>query len=304
MADDTEASRSIVLLVDDSPESLGQLIEALEGAGLTTLVARDGVSALSILERITPDLVLLDAIMPGLDGFATCARIKQRPELATTPVIFMTGLSDSAHVLAGLNAGGVDYVTKPINHEELIARIAVHVANARMIATARQALDASGRGVVAFRNDATLSWASPRALELLGASPKSLDDAARAALLTWLAQAAVQPVSRSPDLSLPVGPGGTDLRLVLLGRSSAGEVLARVSSNAPVADTISRALGLSLREAEVLIWLAHGKANKDIAAILELSPRTITKHVEQIFTKMGVENRTAAAVLALRYMAQ
>lgn len=302
MADDTKGTRSIVLLVDDSPENLGQLIEALEGAGLTTLVARDGESALSILGRITPDLVLLDAIMPGLDGFATCARIKQRPELATTPVIFMTGLSDSAHVLAGLNAGGVDYVTKPINHEELIARIAVHVANARMIATARQALDASGHGVVAFRNDGALSWASPHALALLDAGHGVLDDASRTALLNWLAQAAVQPVSRSSDLTLPAGPNGNGLRLVLLGRSGFGEVLARVSSNAPVADTVSRALGLSLREAEVLTWLARGKANKDIAAILQVSPRTITKHVEQIFTKMGVENRTAAAALALRYM--
>lgn len=302
VADDQPASRSIVLLVDDSPESLGQLIEALEGAGLTTLVARDGESALSILSRITPDLVLLDAIMPGLDGFATCNRIKQRPELATTPVVFMTGLSDSAHVLAGLSAGGVDYVTKPINHDELIARIAVHVANARMIATARQALDASGYGVVAFRRDGTVSWASPRAIDLLGATADVLDEPDRAALLDWLAQSTVRPVSRSPDLTLKAGTDANDLRLVLLGRSGFGEILARVTSNAPVTATLSKELGISLREAEVLTWLARGKSNKDIAAILQLSPRTITKHVEQIFTKMGVENRTAAAALALRYM--
>lgn len=302
MADEQPTSRNIVLLVDDSPESLGQLIEALESAGFTTLVARDGQSALSILGRITPDLVLLDAIMPGLDGFDTCSRIKQRPELTTTPVIFMTGLSDSAHVLAGLKAGGVDYVTKPINHDELIARIAVHVANARMIATARQALDAAGYGVVAFRKDATVSWASPRAIDLLGATAEALDEPDRGALVNWLAQCAVQAVSRSPDLTLKAGTTGQDLRLVLLGRSGFGEILARVSSNTPVTATLSKELGLSMREAEVLTWLARGKANKDIAAILHLSPRTITKHVEQIFTKMGVENRTAAAALALRHM--
>lgn len=303
MTDDGRTSRNIVLLVDDSPESLGQLIEALEGAGLTTLIARDGESALHILSRITPDLVLLDAIMPGLDGFATCARIKQRPELATTPVIFMTGLSDSAHVLAGLSAGGVDYVTKPLNHEELIARIAVHVANARMIAAARQALDTAGYGVVAFRQDGSLSWASPRATQLL-AAPNSLDESDRAALLNWLAQSAVQPLSRSPDLTLKTGVDGQELRLILLGRSGFGELLARVSSNVPMTASLSKELGLSLREAEVLTWLARGKANKDIAAILQLSPRTVTKHVEQIFTKMGVENRTAAAALALRYISR
>jgi DNA-binding NarL/FixJ family response regulator len=84
----------------------------------------------------------------------------------------------------------------------------------------------------------------------------------------WIANCAVQPVSRSPDLELTAEHGDAGLRLILLGRSGFGEILARVSTNAPAARLLSRKLGLSLREAEILTWLARGKANKDIAAIL------------------------------------
>ncbi len=91
------------------------LVEALESAALTVLVARDGLSAISLLDRVKPDLILMDAIMPGIDGFETCRRIKKISDMSLTPVIFMTGLSDWEHVIAGLEAGGVDYVTKPID---------------------------------------------------------------------------------------------------------------------------------------------------------------------------------------------
>src|SRR5450631_1984074 len=115
--------RDIVLVVDDSPEALGFLTSALEQANITALVAIDGATALDLLKNITPDLVLLDAIMPGLDGFEICRRLKANKATAHLPVIFMTGLSETQHVIEGLNAGGVDYVTKPIVIEELLARI-------------------------------------------------------------------------------------------------------------------------------------------------------------------------------------
>src|SRR3546814_4731691 len=83
--------------------------------------------------------------MPPPDGFETCRRIKANPLLGAIPVMFMTGLSDTAHVVEGLRAGGVDYVTKPIMLDELIARIHVHIANARMMRSAQAALDVTGR---------------------------------------------------------------------------------------------------------------------------------------------------------------
>lgn len=120
-----ERENDIVLLVDDSPESLGFLTTALEDAGLTVLVARSGEMALGIAERITPDVVLMDAVMPGLDGFETSRRLKTNPAIAHIPIIFMTGLTETEHIVHALDSGGVDYLSKPINVDELRARIRV-----------------------------------------------------------------------------------------------------------------------------------------------------------------------------------
>lgn len=293
-----EDAGGVVLVVDDTPETLSLVIEALEGAGLATLVARDGAAALRLLDRVAPDVILLDAVMPGIDGFETCRRIKARPDQATTPVVFMTGLSDSADIVAGLQAGGVDYLTKPIRPDELIARIAVHVANARMIAQARTALDSGGRGVAAFRADGGLVWASPRARDLLGAEPTVT---LAPALAPWLRDASAAPLSSGSEITL-AGLDGRPVRLSMIGRSEGEGVLVGVApgSDEPPSVVLSRELGLTAREGQVLEWLSRGKSNRDIAAILGLSPRTVTKHVEQIFQKLGVENRTSAATIALK----
>ncbi len=126
--------RSIVLIVDDFPDTLRMLTDAIEEAGMTVLVALDGEQALSLIERITPDVILMDAVMPGLDGFEICRQIKQRSSFGHVPVIFMTGLSETEDIIKGLDAGGVDYVTKPISPDELLARIRVHLTNARDLA--------------------------------------------------------------------------------------------------------------------------------------------------------------------------
>ncbi len=129
MADSTR--RDTILVVDDTPETLGLLTDTLDHAGFTVLIATDGQSALELLDQITPDLVLMDAVMPGMSGFESCRRMKQEKMLSNLPVIFLTGLSESSHVVEGLASGGVDYVTKPIVVDELLARIRVHLTNAR-----------------------------------------------------------------------------------------------------------------------------------------------------------------------------
>src|SRR5246127_5703582 len=108
-------TRNIVLVVDDSPETLRLLTDAIEDAGMTVLVAREGEHALSIVEKVLPDVILMDALMPGMDGFETCRRLKHNSTLAHVPVIFMTGLTETQDIVNGLEAGGVDYVTKPID---------------------------------------------------------------------------------------------------------------------------------------------------------------------------------------------
>ena len=94
-------TRDIVLVVDDLPDTLRMLTDAIEEAGMTVLVAREGEYALSIVEHVLPDIILMDAVMPGMDGFETCRRLKENKALAHVPVIFMTGLSDTEHIVQG-----------------------------------------------------------------------------------------------------------------------------------------------------------------------------------------------------------
>lgn len=164
-------ARDIVLLVDDSPEALGFLTEALEQSGFSVLIATSGNAALNIADRITPDIILLDAVMPGMDGFDTCTRLKANASVAQVPVVFMTGLTETEHVVRALEAGGVDYLTKPINIDELRARIRVHLSNARSAQSARVALDAAGRHLLAVRGDGTVRWSTPQATRLVNAAP-------------------------------------------------------------------------------------------------------------------------------------
>src|SRR5215510_215624 len=162
--------RDVALVVDDSPETLRLLTDALDGAGMTVMVALDGAAAMRIVDQITPDIILLDAVMPGMDGFETCRRLKREAGLSNVPVIFMTGLAETEHIVRGLDAGGVDYVTKPIAIEEILARIRVHLANARMTQSARAALDVSGRYLLAVNRQGRLMWATPQAQKLLADS--------------------------------------------------------------------------------------------------------------------------------------
>lgn len=295
--------RDIALVVDDSPGTLGLLNDALEAEGYTVLVAQSGASALDIAARVTPDIVLMDAIMPGLDGFETCRRLKRMQALAEVPVVFMTGLSETEHVLRALEAGGVDYVTKPVAPPEMLARIRVHLANARLAARARAALDVAGRFLLAIGRDGAVRWATPQAARLLamgGGPAHSLPEEARAWARRCLDQA---PASGPRTFRLPP-PWLADLMFV--GQAEADEILLRIVSADPSSDdmVLKEKFGLTLREAEVLRWLGQGKANRDIADILGLSPRTVNKHLEMVFAKLGVENRAAAAAAVERVLGE
>ena len=153
----------IVLIVDDVPASLGALCLDLEGDGYDVLVASDGAAALARLDLVTPDVILLDALMPGLDGFETCRRIKVHPAWSHIPVIFMTGLSETSHIVRAFEAGGVDYVVKPVRTAEVLARLATHVRNARAVRQARAAIDVGGHGVLMVDTHGRLAWRSPQA---------------------------------------------------------------------------------------------------------------------------------------------
>jgi DNA-binding response OmpR family regulator/DNA-binding CsgD family transcriptional regulator len=294
--------RDIALVVDDSPETLRLLTDALDGTGMTVMVAMDGAAAMRIVDQITPDIILLDAVMPGMDGFETCRRLKRDAGLSNVPVIFMTGLAETEHIVRGLEAGGVDYVTKPIIIEEMLARIRVHLANARLTQSARAALDVSGRFLLAVNRQGMIMWATPQAQKLLSATLESRADdelMLPAATLQWLEQIQKgRAGAKAPAMAS--FPNNEQLRLQYMGKLGPNEFLLRLAkdSSTNMPEEFSSELGLTTREGEVLSWLSKGKTNRDIAQILGLSPRTVDKHLEQIYAKLGVENRTAAAAIA------
>lgn len=303
-------ARDIVLVVDDMPGSLSMLTAALEDAGLTVLVALDARQALAIMEKITPDVVLMDAVMPGLDGFETCRRLKSLPQGVDVPVVFMTGLTETEDVVRGFEAGSVDYVTKPIVIPELLARLRVHLSNARMTRSARMALDVTGRFLLAVNRSGRVLWATPQAGERLAASfpqtgeglvlPSEVEDILRDLVASHFAEESASAVD------LPMSGQRGALQASYVGQVGENEFLLRLGKSSAMRDEeiLSQHLKITAREGEVLLWLAHGKANRDIAEILGLSSRTVDKHLEQVYTKLGVENRTAAAARAMKIISE
>jgi Response regulator containing a CheY-like receiver domain and an HD-GYP domain len=301
-------SNNTVLVVDDTQESLRFLTDTLEASGISVLIATSGEAALELFRHVVPDLVLMDAVMPGMDGFETTRAIKALPAGVNVPVIFMTGLTESEHVVHALEVGGVDYVRKPIVVDELLARVRVHMANARVAQGSHYALDATGRSLIAVADGNRAVWCTPAAEKLV----QTLDP-------SWSRHAEVLPEVLSPAFArifqndmaagnmhrLELDDGRT-VELVLVGQSRPEERLVRINLLDPQADIarLQQHFGLTQRESEVLLWISYGKPNRVISEILSISPRTVNKHLEQVFEKLGVETRAAAAAFAVRVIAQ
>ena len=120
-------NKGVIVIVDDKPTNLGVLFDFLSDSGFKVLVAQDGESAIEKVNYGHPDLILLDVMMPGIDGFETCRRLKANPSTHDIPVIFMTALSDTVDKVKGFSLGAVDYVTKPVQQEEVKARVTTHL---------------------------------------------------------------------------------------------------------------------------------------------------------------------------------
>ena len=290
--------KPVILAVDDASDTLGMLSAVLESADMTALVAADAESAISLLSHITPDLILMDASMPRMDGFEATRAIKSRETFAHIPVVFMTGLSEPENVVKGFEAGGVDYITKPIVPQVMLARVRAHLANARLAQSARRALDVSGPPLMAVNGEGNVQWVTPEGLKLLDETT----DEWRNRLAPVLA-AIIR--GKSDNVRLKQTREGT-VFASFIGDSQPGEFLIRLKdANAPSEAAILKTVfTLTDREAEVLGWLAKGKADRDIATILDCSPRTVAKHLEQIYSKLQVENRTAAAMQAVHALSK
>jgi DNA-binding response OmpR family regulator/DNA-binding CsgD family transcriptional regulator len=297
----------VVLVVDDVPDNLSVLHDALDESGYTVLVASSGEQALQRAGQALPDIVLLDAMMPGLDGFEVARRLKAGPLTAHIPIIFMTGLTETEHLVAALEAGGVDYVTKPIKPKEVLARMGVHLQSARLARQTRNALDAFGYASITVRPaDGRLMWQTPLARDLLKTYYGTSAPQTPPAILEWLrrhladAERQIEP----PRLSAQIGPRRLSIGLHQQTGDDDWLIVMREVSDAAIIESMSLAFKLTAREAEVLYWVVKGKINRDIADILGASPATVKKHLERVFAKLGVETRTSAAGMAMNRIRQ
>jgi DNA-binding response OmpR family regulator/DNA-binding CsgD family transcriptional regulator len=313
------ANNDIVLIVDDVPDNLSVLHDALDESGFTVLVATHGEAALQRAAQALPDIVLLDAMMPGMDGFEVAKRLKANPQTSHIPIIFMTGLTETEYLVAALEAGGVDYVTKPIRPKEVLARIGVHLQGAREKRQARNALDAFGYASITVRlSDGKLMWQTPLARDLLKRYYGTLAPQIPEPVLDWLRQAVSYATSRAvplgepPRLYLEEGAKRLSFRLHQQTGDTDGAaesegdwlIIMREQSDESVIEAMSLSFNLTAREAEVLYWVVKGKINRDIGDILGTSPMTVKKHLERVYVKLGVETRTAAAGMAMNRIRQ
>lgn len=295
---------AVVLVVDDTPDTLALLHDALVESGYTVLVADNGESALKISLEATPDIVLLDALMPGMDGFEVCRLLKQDLNTRHIPVVFMTGLTESEHVVAGFSAGGIDYVTKPLSPVEVIARINTHLKNSRLINQTQGALDAFGQAAIAvLPSTGKIVWQTPLARQLIEKYMSHDDDLliqdTPGALQDWVMQLHQGGERRLRPYIVHKPTGRLIFNPADLQSEEQWLILLREESETAQIEALRAVFNLTNRESEVLHWVILGKTDKSIGEILGTSPRTVNKHMEHVFTKLGVETRTAAASLAV-----
>ncbi|NOT85055.1 MAG: response regulator transcription factor [Methylococcaceae bacterium] len=304
MTNDTHA---IVMIVDDTPNNLAVLSDTLSEAGYRVLVATDGLSALEQIAYLKPDIILLDVIMPGIDGFETCKRLKADPTTAAIPVIFMTARSELEDLLHGFDQGAVDYVVKPIRPPEVLVRVETQLKQVKNMQRAENALNNNPYATLAFNKSGYITWlptAGHRWLEAFLQSPsEALNVGALlpAPIIDWVKRQLAIPDHQEQSAFESIRNGvhfsakftvciNTDEYLLLLEKHSGEWDL----------DSVKASLGLTFREAEILMWISRGKTNKEVGLILDTSPRTVNKHLEHIFEKLGVVTRAAAVSIAMQ----
>ena len=312
--DPASAARPHVLIVDDLPANLGVLQGVLEEAGFHVLVATSGERALTRLAYMRPDLILLDVNMPGLDGYETCRRLKADARWRETPVIFLTAQDDAVDKLRGFEAGAVDYITKPLHAEEVLARVRAHLqirslqralaeknalletAMARRLEAEAQLQQGLDRAVLVVDPAGEVEFCTRLAQRLLRRYfPRHADTATLPPpLVEWLAAGP----STAP-WSAATKEGRLEVQRFAPGDPGAFVVL-RLAETVTGVGSPARLLplGLTASEADVLYWAAHGKSNQEVALILGKTLNTIKKHVANLIAKMGVDTRLVAALQA------
>lgn len=308
-----------ILVVDDTPANLAVLTDLLDREGFEVVVAQSGAAALERLRTLTPAIVLLDVLMPGMDGFETCRRLKTDPRLAAVPVFFITAQTDSFDKLQGFAAGAVDYITKPFLAEEVLARVRAHLRirqlqseleeQLRLRQLAEEQLAQSlDRAVAVIAPDGALQFCTSLGRALLdrwfpattsahgNTNTSESRERLPSALADWTARRRAR--RDAPEVFRVQNAQG-ELSVRLLADPAIPESAVLLFDEQPTASPAAlRQLGLTPREAEVLYWLSEGKSYKEIGVILACEWRTAQKHAEKIYQKLHVENRHGAASVA------
>lgn len=302
-------SNGTVLIVDDTPGNLALLSDTLSEANYRVLVATDGNSALEQIQYIKPDIILLDVMMPGIDGFETCSRLKASPDTAEIPVLFMTGLSELDDLLRGFSEGGLDYIVKPIRPAEVLARIEVHLSQTRNRIRAERLLAHNDFAAISVNQEARISWLTPAAETWLQGfievhTPDHTFNGLQSLLPEPLQQCFQNWLQRLAKLGGDTTEfkfnAGYSVNISACEYPDAYLVLLQQNEAECTPESLQMKLKLTFREAEILMWISRGKTNKEIGLILNSSPRTVNKHLEHIFEKLGVSTRAAAVALAFK----
>jgi len=328
-----ELRKQRLLVIDDNPTNLKVAVSHLEAYALEVLTARDGESGVKRARMATPDLILLDVQMPGIDGYETCRRLKAAPETADCPVIFMTAMTSTDDKVRAFEVGAVDYVTKPFEAAELLARVRAHL-KIRSLAEQLEARNEDLEARVAERTaalrrelDAKERYEGER--ERLVEMGRHQSEQLRSMTKSWLAEreerdrglaetlnsrvierlALIQAQVDQATAAAEALDGATRAALDE-ALTSARELLAPMTRLVGELGDDLRApgappdggplLSLSSREYEVLQLLVAGKTNKEIAYTLDVARTTVSTYRMRIMEKFGLQDIASLIKFAIR----
>ncbi|MDR2093309.1 MAG: response regulator [Azoarcus sp.] len=267
----------VILVVDDSIDTLAGLSEALFATGHAVLAARSATEALERFEIAVPDGALIDAVMPGINGFDLCRRIKSVPAWAHVPVIFMTDPGDEGQIVSSYLSGGADYMNKPLRIPEVLARLTPHLGGTA-VRLARAAADIPDMGCVIVDNPGRIVWRSPQASRWLCGASGANGDAMRRML---------DEAARNVEVAREL-PGGRRLLLRSLGASGPGEyMIVMCLDSSPAAQRLRQA-NLTPYETETFAWFLKGKDRVEVARIMGSTPADMAERARRIFDRLGI----------------
>jgi len=281
---ETRDTSPLILIVDDSVTNLQVLGSMLRESNYRTAVAENGEAALEFVIRHRPQLILLDIAMPGLDGFEVCTRLQQNPDYASIPVIFLSVRTETSEKVRAFKCGGVDYITKPFQREEVVARIEAHLQlqkNKQMLQAANEALEqrVKERTSELMASNAKLEEANIALRVLL-----EQKDESRGIMQETMVSNLKQTVL--PLLAQLEGDGLSSRQATWMDmiRASIEHILS------PAQRSLAQQYGFTSTESQLAELIKQGLSTKEMASMLKLSKRTIDTHRHNMRKKLGLSN--------------